>query len=90
MLECPGCNRVFCTVILLRYNITGLNTWHADAGELSNAVQASGIILAGHGQAFIDVNLTTRAGISTAALTLEGAFCVHAFPKMLTWVGTCG
>lgn len=68
----------------------GLNTWHADAGELSNAVQASGIILAGHGQAFINVNLTTRASISPAALTLEGALCVHTFPKMLTWVGTCG
>lgn len=90
MLECLGHNGVFYMVLLLRYNITGVNTWHADAGELSDAVQASGIILAGHGQAFIDVNLTTRASISPAALTLEGAFCVHTFPEMLTWVGTCG
>lgn len=67
-----------------------MNTWHADAGKLSDAVQASGIILAGHGQAFIDVNLTTRPSISPAALTLEGAFCVHTLPEMLTWVGTCG
>lgn len=40
---------MFCIVLLLKYNRIGLNTWHADAGELSNAVQASGIILAGHG-----------------------------------------
>ncbi len=75
---------------MLKHNLTGLNTWHADAGELSDAVQASGIILAGHGKAFVDVNLTTWAGISPTALTLEGALCVHTFPKMLTWVGTCG
>lgn len=70
--------------------LLGLNTWHTDAGELSNAVQASGIVLAGHGQAFVDVNLASRACISPAALTLEGALCVHAFAKMLTWVGTFG
>ena len=65
-------------------------TWHANAGELSNAVKASGIILTRHGQAFIDVDFTTWASISPAALTLEGALCIHAFPKMLTRVGTCG
>lgn len=75
---------------MLKYNLTGLNTWHADASELSDAIQASGIILTGHGQALIDIDLTTWAGISPATLTLEGSLCVHAFPKMLTWVGTCG
>jgi len=83
---------VLCIALLaaLKYNVTGLCTWHTDAGELSNAVQASGVVLAGHGQAFVDVNLTSRAGISPAALTLEGALCVHTFTKMLTWIGTCG
>lgn len=81
---------MFCILLaVLKYNLIGLNTWHADAGELSDAVQASGIILAGHGNAFIDVNLTTWASISPTALTLEGTLCVHTFPKMLTWVGPC-
>ena len=66
-----------------------LITWHADTGELSNAVQAGGIILAGHGKAFIDVNLTAWSSISTTALTLEGALGVHALPEMLTWVCAC-
>lgn len=70
--------------------MTALNTWHADAGELSNAVQASGVILAGHGQAFVYVNFTSWSGISPTTLTLKGALCVHTFSKMLTWVGTCG
>lgn len=76
------------TVIYVNLTVSPHVTWHTDAGELSNAVQASGVVLAGHGQAFVDVNLTSRAGISPAALTLEGAFCVHTFTKMLTWVGT--
>lgn len=76
---------------LAHYHLSlDLLTWHADAGELSNAVQASSVILAGHGQAFVNVNLTSWTGISSAALTLEGALCVHTFPKMLTWVGPCG
>lgn len=75
---------------LLKYNLTSLNTWHADTGELSDAVQACGVILAGHGKTFVDVNLTTWASISPTTLTLEGALCVHTFPKMLTWVGTFG
>lgn len=76
------------TVIYVNLTVSPHVAWHADAGELSDAVQASSIILAGHGQAFVDVNLTTRAGISPTALTLEGAFCVHTFSKMLTRVGT--
>lgn len=68
---------------------TVLHTWHADAGELSNAVQASGVILAGHREAFVDVNLTSRACIPSTALTLEGALCVHTFSKMLARICTC-
>lgn len=80
--------RVALTVIYVNLTVSPHVTWHTDAGELSNAVQASGVVLAGHGQAFVDVNLTSRAGISPAALTLEGALCVHTFTKMLTWIGT--
>lgn len=65
-------------------------TWHADASELSDAVEASGIVLAGHGQTFIDVNFTTWASITSTTLALEGALRVDTFPKMLTWIGTCG
>lgn len=71
------------------YSSTGLNTWHADASKLSDPVEASGIILAGHGQTFIDVNFTTWASITPTTLALEGAFRVDTFPKMLTWIGTC-
>lgn len=70
-------------------NCDSIDTWHADTGELPNAVQASRIILAGHGQALVDVNLTAWAGVSSAALTLKGALCVHALAKMLTRVGAC-
>lgn len=83
---------VSCAVLLslLKYNLTSPHTWHAYTGELSNAVQASGVILAGHGQAFVYVDLTAWTFISPTTLTLERALCVHTFPKMLTWVGTCG
>lgn len=37
------------TVIYINLAISPHVAWHADAGELSNAVQASGIILARHG-----------------------------------------
>lgn len=77
-------------VVTVQCNSTNLHTWHADAGKLSNAVQASGIILAWHGEALVDVNLTSRASISPAALALEGALCVYTFSEMLTRVGTCG
>lgn len=66
------------------------NTWHADAGELPDAVQAGGVILARHGQALVDVDLAPRAGVAPAALALEGALGVHALSKMLTRVGACG
>lgn len=76
------------TVIHISLAVCAHVAWHADAGELSNPVKTGGIILAGHGQAFIDVNLTTWAGISPATLTLERPLCVHTFSKMLTWVCT--
>lgn len=65
------------------------NTWHADAGELSDAVQAGGVILARHGQALVYVDLAPRASVTPAALALEGALGVHALSKMLAWVGAC-
>ena len=68
----------------------GLFTWHTDTGELSDPVQAGGVVLAGHGQAFVDVDLTTGTSISPTALTLEGTLSVHTFTKVLTRVGTCG
>lgn len=39
---------LFGIIVMLKYNLKGLNTWHADTGELANAVQASGIIQARH------------------------------------------
>lgn len=66
------------------------NTWHADAGELSDAVQAGGVILARHGQALVYVDLAPRASVTPAALALEGALGVHALSKMLARVGACG
>lgn len=76
------------TVIHVNLTVSPHVAWHADAGELANAIQASGIILAGHGQALVDVNLATRASVSPTALTLEGALCVHTLAKMLARVGT--
>lgn len=63
-------------------------TWHADTGELADAVEAGGIVLAGHGQALVDVNLTARPGIAAATLALERSLCIHTLSKVLTWVGT--
>lgn len=65
------------------------STWHADAGELSDAVQAGGVILARHGQTLVDVDLAPRAGVAAAALALEGALGVHALSKVLAGVGAC-
>lgn len=64
------------------------HTRHANTGELADAVKAGGIVLAGHGQALIDVNLTARAGITTATLALEGSLCIHTLSKVLAWVRT--
>lgn len=64
------------------------HTGHADTGELSDAVEAGGVILAGHGQTLVDVNLTARAGVATATLALERSLCIHTLSKVLAWVGT--
>lgn len=66
-----------------------VHTWHADAGELSDAVQAGGVVLARHGQTLVDVDLAPRAGVAPAALALEGALGVHALSKVLARVGAC-
>lgn len=73
-----------------RSSSTGPNTWHADASELSDAVEAGGVVLAGHGQTFVDVDFTTWASVTPTTLALEGALRVHTFPKVLAWIGTCG
>ena len=65
-----------------------MHTWHADARELPDAVQAGGIVLAGHGQALVDVDLAARPCVATAALTLEGALCVHTLAKVLAGIRT--
>ena len=62
-------------------------TWHADAGELSDAVQAGGVVLAGHGEALVDVDLAAGAGVAPAALALEGSLGVDALPEVLAGVG---
>lgn len=64
-------------------------TWHADACKLSNTIKAGGIILARHGEAFIDVCLTAWTCITTSTLALEGALRVHTFAKMFTWISSC-
>ena len=68
----------------------GVVTGHADAGELPDAVQAGGVVLAGHGEALVDVDLAAGAGVAAAALALEGPLCVHALPEVLAGVGTWG
>lgn len=77
-------------IVLLAIQLKSFDTWHADASELSDAVEASGIVLAGHGQTFIDVNFAAWAGVTPTALALEGALRVDALPKMFAWIGTCG
>lgn len=78
------------TVVYVNFTVGSHVSWHTDAGELSDSIQTSGIILAGHGQTFINVYFTPRSCISTTALTLERAFCVHTLPEMLTGVCSNG
>lgn len=65
-----------------------LISWHTDAMEPSNLIQACGVIKARIGHAFIDVHLAARAFIPLETLALEGAFGVKAATTMLTGVGT--
>lgn len=76
------------TVIHVNLTIGSRVTWHADAGELSDAVQARCVILAGHGQALVDVDLAARAGVSSATLALERPLRVHTLPEVLTGIRT--
>lgn len=61
---------------------------HTDTVEPSNLVQASGIIVAGIGHAFIDVHLTARSFIPLWTLALKRAIGVKAAATMFTGVGT--
>jgi len=62
-------------------------TWHADAGELPDAVQTGGVVLAGHGETLVDVDLAPGAGVAPPTLALEGALGVHTLPKVFAGVG---
>lgn len=64
-------------------------TGHADALELPNLVQAGGIVLAGVGEALVDVDLAARARVALQTLALEGPLGVDAFPRVLARVGSC-
>lgn len=65
-----------------------MTTWHADAVEPSNLVQAGSIIMARIGHAFIDIHLTARTLVSLETLTLERAFGVEAATSVFTRVGS--
>lgn len=65
-------------------------TWHADAVEVSDLVQAGGLVPARVGRALIDVQLTARSHVAPLALALERALGVDALAGVLTWVGTWG
>lgn len=62
-------------------------TWHTDAMEAADLIQAGGIIVARVGHAFIDVHLTTGSFIPLQTLALERAFCVDTATTVLTWIG---
>lgn len=64
-------------------------TWHTETRESSNFIQAGGIVLAWIWMAFIDVHFTARSCIALQTLTVERAFCVHAFPSMFTRIAVC-
>lgn len=63
-------------------------TWHADALELADLIQAGGIVLAGVGEALVDIDLAAGARVPLETLALEGALRVDAFPSVLTGVGS--
>lgn len=65
-------------------------TCHADAGELANSVKTCGLVATGPRQTLIDIRLTSRSSVATAALTQERALCVHTPAQMFAGIGTCG
>lgn len=62
-------------------------TWHADAVEAADLVQAGGIVMAGIGHAFVDVHLTTGSFVALQTLTLEGAFRVDTAATVFARIG---
>ena len=66
-------------------------TWHADAVEASDLVEAGGVVVAGIGHALVDVHLAARALVTLETLALEGALGVQATAAVLAGVGamTC-
>lgn len=65
-----------------------VHTWHTDAVEAADLIQAGGIIVARVRHAFIDVHLTTGSFIPLQTLALERTFCVDTATTVLTWIGT--
>lgn len=63
--------RAALTLIHVHLTIGACETCHADAGKLAYAVQTRGLVAAGTGEAFIDIGLTARTGVATAALAQE-------------------
>lgn len=63
-------------------------TWHADAVEAADLVQAGGVIVARVGHAFVDVHLAARSFVPLQTLALERAFGVDTATAVLTRIGT--
>lgn len=63
------------------------HTWHTDAVEAADLIQAGGIVVARVRHAFIDVHLTSGSFIPLQTLALERAFCVDTATTVLTWIG---
>lgn len=63
-------------------------TWHTDAVEASYLVEAGGFVLAGVGEALVDVVFTASPREAGLTLTLERTLGVQALPSMLTGVAT--
>lgn len=66
----------------------GRLTWHANAMEDPDLVQAGGIVLAWIRGTLIHIDFTTWARVTLLTLALEGALCIEAFASMLTRVGS--
>lgn len=64
-------------------------TWHAETRESSDFIQAGGIVLAWIWMALIDVHFAAWSCVALQTLTVERAFCVHAFPSMFTRIAVC-
>lgn len=56
--------------------------------EVSNLVQAGGLVHTRVRNALVDVLLTSHPRVTQLALALERTLGVYALPRVLTWVGT--